>query len=175
MYRPPPLDNDLRQGDVLRPVAVIEEASVDHRPVSGPLEDLQQEARSRLSHRMVVILSHSCDTTPRTPSGYPVVISPLNEIAPHFQEQIRQHGGPDRINSRTDPTFLNWFYFAPTEALGGREWLVDFSRMQSVRFSKLRAAQKLAELTDEAREALKLKLHLNFCRPEDSGAAAPEP
>jgi hypothetical protein len=168
MYRPPPLDHDLLQGDVLRAVPIVEEATVDHRPVNGPLEDLQQEARSRLSHRMVVILSHSCDTTPRTPAGNPVVVSPLKEIAAHFQDQIRAHGGPERINSRAEPTFLNWFYFAPTEALGNREWLVDFMRMQSVRFSKLQAAQKLAELTAETREALKTKLHLHFCRPEEA-------
>ncbi len=72
-----------------------------------------------------------------------------------------------------NPTFLNWFYFAPTEELGDREWLVDFTRMQSVRLSKLQAATKLAELTPEAREALKLKIHLHFCRPEgDPGESA---
>jgi hypothetical protein len=173
MYRPPPLDRDLLQGDVLRAVPIIEEATVDHRPLEGPLEDLQQEARSRVSHRMVVILSHSCDTTPRTPMGNPVVVSPLKEIAPHFHEQVRAQGGTERINSLADPTFLNWFYFAPTDALGGREWLVDFTRMQSVRFAKLQSAVKLTELTNEAREALKFKIHLNFCRPEDTPNPAP--
>jgi len=173
MYRPPPLDRDLLQGDVLRAIPIIEEATVEHRPQTGPLENLQQEARSKVSHRMVAILSHSCDTTPRTPLGNPIVVSPLKDIPAHFQQQIREHGGPERINSVSEPTFLNWFYFAPTEALGNQEWLVDFTRVTSVRFSKLQNAEKLTELTSAAREALKLKLHLHFCRPEDEPGAEP--
>jgi hypothetical protein len=173
MYRPPPLDSDLLQGDVFQAVPFIEETRVDHRPVKGPLEDIQQEVLARVSHRMVVLLSHSCDTTPRTPQGDPVVISPLKEISPHFHELITENGGPGRINSQDNPTFINWFYFEPTPVLGNMPWLVDFTRVQSIRIAKLRTATKLTELTADAREALKLKLHLHFCRPENATTAPP--
>jgi hypothetical protein len=102
-----------------------------------------------------------------------VVVSPLGEIPLHHVENIKGHGGFERINSLTDPTFQNWFYYAPTSALGGREWLVDFSRIQSVRLSKLRSAPKLVELNSVARNALRLKLHLFFCRPEEEGIPIP--
>lgn len=85
MYRAAPLGRDILQGDIVRPVPLVEAATIQHRSVDGPLEIVQQEAQSRISHRMVVVLSHSCDTTLRTPAGNPVVVSPMVEIAPIFR------------------------------------------------------------------------------------------
>lgn len=111
------------------------------------------------------VLAHCCELElrngkcllPMIPVARVVPIKPsiLNDEAKIAS--LRANKDP---RNRDDPGYIDYFYLAPHEELGNREWVVDYCQISSVPGTEYPALprQKVLRLSDRARVQFKIKL-----------------
>lgn len=172
---------DILQGDVFGGFEFKEflDYTVGSRE-SGGQKVSTSNASWRLVTAYIAIVSHSCDTTLANKAKRErVVVAPL--IVPDegkvrtIKEKLGDLEALDRVPEPGKTEFLNLFYYAPHELLGGVLHLIDFSNLRSIKSDQLRIEAKLVELADPARKAFRMRLGFHFARKEDDGQGTQPP
>ncbi len=189
MFIAAPDKSELRQGDIIaavwfprirfediRLLAPVDSANLD-QIVAVPhlVEDRGIEwtiAQIQMARRYVMVLSQCCDLEmlKGRPRGLAAVVSPLVPVPdmyrkkPEYLAALREN----RVES-----YVNHFYVEQAPPLPS-DFIVDFGRVVSIGLDQVRDLlnQKVLQLTDASRIALKSKLAFNFGRLTDEEEAA---
>lgn len=169
------------QGDLLSDVhylGAINLASINvHTPVTGGESQGWTVSKPPITGPAMV-LSHSCEIS--RANGIKVtsvILAPLRDLnkatAPDQIQLLRNSNRIDRADP--DASFLKYFCLEPHPALPFPEGsVVDFSKCFSVRKQSydFLLQRKVAQLTDDLRGSMALKLALYFHREQEPGTAA---
>jgi len=175
----------LRQGDVLDaiPFPIFESESavlgkIDHRSrieiphpkiVAIPREHRSQKdcVTMQIKTRFApgAVLAHCCELELRNGNcRLPMIaIARLVPVKPSIvidsEKLASLRANKDPRNSE-DPGYLDYFYLAPHEVIGGSEWVVDFSQIASVPGVEYQylLLRKVLQLLDRERVKFKIKL-----------------
>jgi len=162
--RPDPGDPSpcYRQGDLVRLIW----ATVKLEPPDAKVTGFKVELRNEV----VALLSADCDLVDRTPPKRKgVLVSPLRPVPKNIARD------PEKMRALTSPTVqsepglpipANQFYFEPPSVSGKEDPLgggvVFLEVMSTLTFSDLKAAVKLAELTQASRRDFQERIKFHF-------------
>jgi hypothetical protein len=189
MFIAKPDKSELRQGDIItgvwfprirfediRLLAAVDSANPEQIVTLPELvSDRGMEwttAQIQMARRFVMVLSQCCDLemVKNRPRGLAAVVSPLVPVPemyrkkPEYLASLRQN----KIES-----YVNHFYVEHAPPLPS-DFIVDFGRVVSIGLDQVKdlLSQKVLQLTDASRIALKSKLAFNFGRLTDEEEAA---
>jgi hypothetical protein len=174
MYASQRNTREILQGDVY--AVRMGFAVVESLPLHGEVEPSSYSFQGSAAERWVVVLSHSCDSadalpdkdgTVRNTDRDPVVVSPLRETNDYVLGLIKPYGGLENLNNIDDPVFYQLFHYPRLEGFADHSHIVNFSEASSLQKRFLRPKTKLAEIDDNSRLALRVKLQLHFGRGDD--------
>lgn len=160
--------DDYLQGDVYADVPIVT-VRVDERYEKKPLGEagLRFTATERI--RIVVLLSHSCDsdsTHQAVTDDDDLQVAILNPVGSNERDELGGHGGWEAVNNPKSGEHIHDFCYLPWEGIGEDLRWISLSQIHTVKRKYLKRDKKLLELTPEARGRLKAKLFLHFSRKE---------
>jgi hypothetical protein len=157
---PPPC---FRQGDLVRVSWFRPEVTVADSGATVRLSSIEMRTE------IVALLSACCDLVDRTPPKRKgVLISPLRPVPKHVAKKPEllaavKMTAAEAAEKGVDVPANLFFFGATTDVTEG---VIHLEAMAMVEFPLLKAAAKLAELTDGARQELQERIKFHFTRTE---------
>lgn len=177
MYHKPTTPGEVLQGDLYR-IELLHLDIASPRTPEGVTDVLDAVFNGKARVILAAVLSHSCDVAdrptddlgnPRKMNNEPVVVAPLIVVNDYHRKLFDSQGGIGKLNDTVDPIFYEFFRYEPVEGAFSADMVAKLSEAFAVKWKVLKPSEKVAELTDEARLCLRLKLSLHFGRGDDAG------
>jgi hypothetical protein len=173
----------LRQGDVISSVHILGAINLGAIQYTGTPNNLGKEQYQSWqmpnppTFRDAMVLSHSCEiAVDNDVKLTSIILAPIRDAHTATSSDRLEELKTSNFIDREQPqvSYLKYFYLQPHprfEYQAGA--IVDFSKCFSVRKNSygLLADKKIAELHEDARESMSLKLSLYFYRSQEAQAA----